>query len=158
MKILMVMPSVASLPFMRETISALDDAGWEVHLAASGFDFDRSRNLAPAARHHPIDFPRGANPRSHLQAAAALNTLVHTIAPAIVDVHFSAAMLTAAIGRRRDWPVTLATVQGLRFPKQTGLRRLIETRVECWAASRMDQVIVLTADDLEIWRRWSVTE
>ena len=40
MKILMVMPSVASLPFMRETISALDAAGWEVHLAASGFDFD----------------------------------------------------------------------------------------------------------------------
>jgi len=159
MKILFVIPTLSSWPFISGLCLSLLDKGWDVHVAASSFKLRDSVDAASIERvqHHDIDFPRGANPLHHFQAARELNGVVKQIQPDVVDVHFSAAMFTTAIARNKSWPYTTATVQGLRFPKLTGLRAVFEKQAEVWAAKRMDSTWVLSNDDLQALQNANVS-
>ena len=150
MKFLIVVPTLASYPFLRELCLTLVDSGCEVHLASSGKLQTQYHQDQSAIKFHSIEFPRGMNPLSHFKAANALNKLVAEIEPAVVDIHFSAAAFTAAIAKNKNWPATVATVQGLRFPLTAGPGRHIIKLAECWSARRMDKFIVLTEDDLRV--------
>jgi len=150
MKILFVIPTLSSWPFISGLCLSLRDQGWDVHIAAANIKLRDSVDAASVnlMEHHDVEMPRGANPLQHLRAAKALNNIVKEIQPDIVDVHFSAAMLTTALAKRKHWPYTTATVQGLRFPKLTGARRAVEKLAEVWAAKRMESAWVLSEDDL----------
>jgi len=159
MKILFVVPTLSSWPFISGLCISLLEKGWDVHLAASSFKLRDSVDAKSVERvhYHEIDFPRGANALHHFQAARALNGLVKQIKPEILDVHFSAAMFTTAIAKNKNWPYTSATVHGLRFPKVSGLRGALERQAEIWAAKRMDSVWVLSDDDLQALQNTNVS-
>jgi len=80
-------------------------------------------------------------------AASELRTLVDSIEPDLIDVHFSAAAFTVAVAKRKHWPVTIVTIQGLRFPLAVGISKGVFRFAEKWSSSRVDQFIVLTKDD-----------
>jgi glycosyltransferase involved in cell wall biosynthesis len=149
MRVLIVVPTLATYPFLRELCQAMVERGWEVHWASSNFRFEAFEQQFSQIHYHPIEFPRGANPLSHWKAAGALNKLMKEIQPDVVDVHFSAAMLTTALAIGKFWPPTVATVHGLRFPLQTGWRKTVERLAECWAARRMNKVVLLTNYDYQ---------
>jgi glycosyltransferase involved in cell wall biosynthesis len=92
------------------------------------------------------------NPISHLRSALLLNQLVSAIKPDIVHAHFSAAIFTTALARRRHWPTTIGTFQGLSFPLVHGKRALLLKWAESLAASQLDENWVLSDDDLVILR------
>jgi len=150
MKILFVVPTLSSWPFISGLCLALLEEGWDVHIAASKFKLRDSLDAESISRvhHHDVNFPRAANVLHHFKAAQSLNDVVKQVKPDVVDVHFSAAMLTTAIARNKHWPYTCATVHGLRFPKVGGMRGVLEKQAELWAAKRMDSVWVLSEDDL----------
>lgn len=150
MKILVVVPTQSSLGFLKPFLERMIELGWSVHCAASGFNFNETDSaLIERVEIHQIEFPRGANPISHFIASRQLRALVKKIQPSVIDVHFSAAMLTAALAKTNAWPATLATIQGLRFPTQRGFRQFVERKVECWSANRMLETCVLTNDDYQ---------
>ena len=151
-KILFVTPTRATFPFLNELIHRLTAADWEVHYATSEFQFsDKSATEFPSmVRQHWIPLARGANPWRHWRASQKLREIVQLVRPDVIDVHFSAAMLTVALAKKNDWPPTFATIHGLRFPQQVGLRRWVESLVEGWASQRMDRVWLLTADDRDV--------
>lgn len=151
MKILFVIPTLSSWPFISGLCLSLRDKGWDVHIAASSFRLRDSVDAQSVSlvQHHEIDFPRGANVLQHFRAAQALHQVVQKIRPDIVDVHFSAAMLTTALAKNKVWPYTSATVQGLRFPNFSGFRGFLEKQAEVWAAKKMNSVWVLSDDDLQ---------
>jgi glycosyltransferase involved in cell wall biosynthesis len=60
--------------------------------------------LDPCVHFHPLKLPRGMNPIDHLKAARELDSLVSQLRPDIVDAHFSAAIFSTALARRRTWP------------------------------------------------------
>jgi len=148
MKILVVIPSIASYLFLREFCKELALRGWDVHLATSWSSLGQFEEDKSCVTFHAIDFPRGMNPISHFHGAKKLNEIVRNIQPDVVDVHFSAAAFTAALARKRWWPPTIATVQGLRFPLAEGFQATLLKFAECWSAKKLNKYIVLTSDDL----------
>ncbi len=152
-KILLVAPTLATFPFLRPLCERLIDDGWDVHLATSRFQFGKSAEVEPPIQHHLVGFPRGADLKGHFAASREMRKLIDELRPDLIDVHFSAAMLTTALAKQKHWPPTVATVQGWRFPMQDSfIRRRIEKFVECWSARKMDEVMVLTQDDYEATR------
>ncbi len=152
-RLLIVTPTyVAFKVFLRGLAKELTDSGWTVDLACSTSNYPAAVDAEDNITRHEIDFPRGQNPWGYLRAASQLNALVRTIRPSLVHVHFSSAILTAALARRAHWPRTLGTFQGLVHPQQAGLRRPLYRSLERWAASRMDRTWVLTPGDLEALR------
>ena len=51
-----------------------------------------------------------------------LRTLGRRFMTDIVHSHFSAAIFTTALARRKTWPATLGTFHGLSFPLVNGLK------------------------------------
>lgn len=153
MKILFVIPSITNyFTFLEDLMDQLIDEGNEVFLATSTKHIS---NIACYDREirstiFAIDFPRGFSIMSHMQAAKELNTVVRKIKPDLINVHFSAAIFTAALAKRESWPLCLGTFHGLSFPIITGWQKLIIGMAEQWSANRMDVTYVLTEDDKEI--------
>ena len=148
MKILVIVPSLVSYPFLRDMCFELVKLGHLVHLAAHWKDLGRFQKDSDSIVFHSIELPRGMNPIAHIKAMNQLNSLVREIKPDIIDAHFSAAAFTAALAKRKYWPPVIATVQGLRFPIATGIQKYILRYAECWSAKKLDKMIVLTDDDL----------
>jgi len=153
MKILFVIPSITNyFTFLEDLVDQLIDEGNEVSLATSTKHisdlacYDRELRCAL----YDIDFPRGFSPLNHLRAAQKLNQVVRTTQPHLVNVHFSAAVFTAALAKRRHWPISIGTFHGLSFPIITGWQKLVIGLAEQWSASKMDISFVLTEDDREI--------
>jgi len=157
MKILVVVPSITSYPFLRDLCLALVERGNEVHFATSWSDLGSFERDEDKISFHPINFPRGMNPVAHLRAAGELKNIVKFVQPDVIDVHFSAAAFTAALAKKNNWPPVLATIQGLRFPLARGASAMLLKWAECWSASRLSKFIVLTKDDLTALQRAGVT-
>lgn len=149
MKVLVLTPTNASYAFLQTMLVQMRDKGWDMHFASSDFTFGENVPANAGITFHSVPFPRGADVKGHLIAARHLRKLVADIQPDVIDVHFSATMLTCALARQANWPPVLATIQGLRFPTQSGARGKVEQWVECWSAKRMYSVTVLTADDYQ---------
>jgi glycosyltransferase involved in cell wall biosynthesis len=152
MRLLLVIPRIDSYRgFFRELCSELASNGAEVHVACvmEALIGPRHPTPDPGVHFHPLRLPRGLNPFGHLNAARTLDALVSELRPELVHAHFSAAIFTAAVARRRTWPVTLGTFHGVSFLLVTGLKGRLLRVAESWAADRLDAVWVLTQDDRE---------
>ncbi|MEM7161087.1 MAG: glycosyltransferase [Bacteroidota bacterium] len=150
MKILFVIPSITNyFTFLEDVASKLNQQNDQVHLATSTkhisdiscYDRDIHGTL------HEIEFPRGFEWTEHINASRKLNEIVEAIQPDLVNVHFSAAMFTAAIAKNKSWPTTISTIHGVSFVMEKGWRRIALGLAEGWAARKMDKVFVLTEDD-----------
>lgn len=147
-RLLIVTPTyVAYKVFLRGLSERLVDQGWEVELACSTSNYPAAVEEESSVRQHEIDFPRGQNPWHYLKGARQLARLVREIQPTLIHVHFSSAIVVAALARNIRWPTTLATFQGLVHPMQQGWRRGLYRAAERWSAARMDAAWVLTKDD-----------
>lgn len=156
MKILFVIPSITNyFTFLEDLMDQLIDEGNDVMLATS------TRHISDIACYqrelrstlYDIDFPRGFAVFSHLKAARELNKVVQETKPHLVNVHFSAAVFTAALAKTKSWPTCVGTYHGLSFPIITGWQKLIIGLAEQWSASRMDVSYVMTEDDRETLAR-----
>lgn len=152
MKLLFVIPSITNyFTFLEELITALTSRGHEVHLATSRKHIARISEYRREIKCpvHDIDFPRAIDPFRHYAAAKKVKNLVHDIKPDIVNIHFSAALFTAMLGKDEKWPITTGTIHGLGSPLISGWRKAIISRAEKWSTARADEVYVLTQDDRE---------
>ena len=152
MKLLFVIPSITNyFTFLEGLIDALTKRNHEVHLATSRKHIARitayRREIKCVV--HDIDFPRALDPIRHYAAAKKVQNLVHEIKPDIVNIHFSAALFTAMLGKDDGWPVTTGTIHGLGSPLISGWRKAIISKAEKWSTARVDEVYVLTDDDRE---------
>lgn len=148
-RLLLVVPNVVSYTsFLDELATAAVARGAEVLCACATdalFALPEGRTLAASLLRIPA--ARGLDPLAHLRAARSLRDLVSRHRPDVVHAHLSAAVLTTALARERGWPPTIATFQGLAFPLTSGARGRAIRAAERWAAGRMDEAWVLTADD-----------
>jgi len=96
---------------------------------------------------HGIPFPRGMKLIEHVKSSLQLNSLVSSICPDIVHVHFSSTIFTTALAHRHNWPVTMGTFHGVSFPLMSGAKEKMLKMAETWASNRLDEVWVLTEDD-----------
>ncbi len=152
MKILQIIPGADSFRvFLRELTQALIDDGHEVlTLFNPGGGISNQPVDGPGEIRH-VNFPRGASPIKHLAVSREVRKIIQDYRPDVVHAHFSSAILTASLARLGGdcgacW---LATFQGIQFPFASGLNGLLIKASETFAASQMDQVIVLTKDDHE---------
>lgn len=151
--VLIITPSLTALAFLTPLTLALHRENVSVHFASSSNGFSKVE-IPPHINFHDIDMERGANISKHLAAAKSLHRLVQEIKPDLVDVHYSAAMITVAMARKKNWPCVIATVQGLRFPHSKGIAKIIDLLAELGAATRMNQVSILTKCDLIAAKRF----
>ena len=150
MKLLFVIPSITNyFTFLEGLIDELTKKNHEVHLATSRKHIARisAYRREIKCEVHDIDFPRALDPIRHYAAAKRVKKLVHEIQPDIVNVHFSAALFTAMLGKDDKWPVSTGTIHGLGSPLISGWRKAIISQAEKWSTARVDEVYVLTEDD-----------
>lgn len=150
MKLLFVIPSITNyFTFLEDLIEELNERNHEVHLATSRKHIARisayRRDIK--CKVHDIDFPRAIDPFRHFAAAKKVKNLVREINPDIVNIHFSAALFTAMLGKEDSWPVTTGTIHGLGSPLINGWRKIMISQAEKWSAERADEIFVLTDDD-----------
>ncbi len=156
MKLLFVIPSITNyFTFLEGLIDALNKRNHQVHLATSRKHIARISEYRRdiECEVHDIDFPRAIDPFRHFAAAKRVKMLVHELKPDIVNIHFSAALFTAMLGKDDNWPVTTGTIHGLGSPLISGWRKAIISQAEKWSAERVDEVYVLTEDDREYLQR-----
>jgi glycosyltransferase involved in cell wall biosynthesis len=101
---------------------------------------------------HHIRFPRGSSVSAHLAASKALKKLVWELSPDIIHCHFSTAALTAAIALSRNWPPTIATIQGLGFPQVRGIAKIRYGLAEYLIARRLSGIWVLSQSDINAYK------
>lgn len=152
MKLLFVIPSITNyFTFLEDLIEELNRRDHKVHLATSRKHIARisayRRNIQCEV--HDIDFPRAIDPFRHFAAAKKVKQLVHELKPDIVNIHFSAALFTAMLGKDESWPITTGTIHGLGSPLISGWRKIMISQAEKWSAERADEIFVLTHDDQE---------
>lgn len=152
MRILQIIPGADSFRvFLRELTQALLDEGHEVlTLFNPGGGISNQAVDGPGAIQH-LDLPRGAHPLSHIRSGRQIRKVIQEFRPDVIHAHFSSAILTTSIARLGGhcgarW---MATFQGIQFPYTTGLRGQLIRFSETFAASRFDEVFVLTEDDRE---------
>lgn len=154
-KVLFVIPTATSYrSFLTELTDLLCDKGVSIYCATKPVGLDQ--RTASAARgcikEYPLSMPRGINLRKHFHAARSINRLVEIWKPDIIHAHFSAAVFTTALAHRSEWPITVGTYQGVTSFQTTGLKGWLLKVAEKWAVSRLDEVWVLTQDDLDMLR------
>ena len=152
--VLFVVPNVSSFAtFLLPLAECLRAEGFDVHCACDTRALWPSAEIKGTTIHH-VSMPRGMSPRQHRAAAASLRRTVREVQPALVHAHFSAALFTTALARTSGWPLTLGTFHGVGFPLVSGAKGVALRAAETWAASRLDDVFVLTDDDSAALRRW----
>jgi glycosyltransferase involved in cell wall biosynthesis len=153
-RLLQVVPVFASYSvFLKDLTAAMSRAGHSTALVCGAVPAADAASVAPTEL-WPLDLPRGSNVIRHWTTARELRRIIQAWQPDIVHTHFSAAMFSTALASRPDDPwVSFGTFHGLSFPMLTGARQRLMRRAETFAASRFDQVLVLTADDREALRR-----
>lgn len=157
MRLLLIIPNIVSYrAFLSDLCAEKVTHGDEVHVACSPTDQwgqDGVSSGQKGVRFHSIDFARGMNPLHHALAARKLRRLVRTIRPDLIHAHFSASLFTTAVARTSDWPMTIGTFHGVSFPARHGLAGALIRTAELSAASRFDEICVLTEDDAVCLRK-----
>jgi len=151
MRILLVIPVADSFRvFLTDLVEYLVDQGHEVLSVCNPVGGILESPQDARGRVMAVDFPRGSNPVKHFVAANQLRRIIKNFQPDVVHAHLSSGILNAAIARklRRASCVWLGTFQGLQFPYSSGMNGRLTRLAECWSARQMDEVHVLTNDDL----------
>ncbi|MCH2216128.1 MAG: glycosyltransferase, partial [Flavobacteriales bacterium] len=150
MKLLFIIPSITNyFTFLEDLVNELVSRGHEVHLATSRQHIARidSYRRSIECKVHHIDFPRALSPFKHISAARQLDKLVNRLEPDLINIHFSAALFTAMLGKKANWPKAIGTIHGLGSPLIYGWRKYAVSRAEKWSAERASEIFVLTEDD-----------
>ena len=150
MKVLFVIPSITNyFTFLEDIAEALVKQGNQVILATSTKHISKidcyDREIHGKLR--VIEFPRGFEWSEHIRASKKLDEIVQDEKPDVVNVHFSAAIFTTAIAKKKSWPITIGTFHGVSFPIEKGWRKIALGLAESWAAKKFDKIFVLTEDD-----------
>jgi len=148
--LLLVAPNITSYgAFLREVARDVGRLGLEAHCICDtralwgGSDAFAADPVA----FHTVAMPRSIDLRAHWATALRIRQIVREVRPSLVHAHFSAAIFTTALARTREWPVTVGTFHGLRFPVASGWKRPVMRAVEAWSARRLTHAWVLTDDD-----------
>ena len=150
MRILLVIPVADSFRvFLTDLAEYLVDQGHEVLSVFNPVGGILESPEDAPGRVAAVDFPRGAHPVKHLRAARQLRRIVREFEPDVVHAHLSSGILSAALTRKmgREKSIWFGTFQGLQFPYAKGKGSFLTRWAECWSATAMDEVHVLTDDD-----------
>ena len=152
MKVLFIIPSITNYhTFLKELTQSLTDNGHQVFLLAGEQAIVKGKS--PYAEPNncewvKINFPRSFQPQKHLQSSLQVDAQIKRFKPDIIHIHFSAAMFTSALARRKNWPKTIATIHGLAWPSRAKRSRFLLKHAELNSAKKMDEVFVLNKEDL----------
>jgi glycosyltransferase involved in cell wall biosynthesis len=152
MRILLIIPTIASFHiFLKELAQQMIEKGIDVHCACSSNAlWTNNVEKVSGLKVHHIPLPRGKNLLDHYKCSYQINALVSMLKPDIVHAHFSSAIFSTALAHKNFWPTTIGTFQGLSYSLASGYGALLLKWSEVWAASRMNEVWVLTKDDFDI--------
>jgi glycosyltransferase involved in cell wall biosynthesis len=152
MKVLFIIPSITNYhTFLKELTQSLVLEGHQVFLLAGEQAIVKGKS--PYAEPEDcewvkINFPRSFQPQKHLQSSLQIDAQIKIFKPDIIHIHFSAAMFTSALARKKNWPITIATIHGLAWPSRPKRSRLLLKHAELNSAKKMDEVFVLNKEDL----------
>jgi glycosyltransferase involved in cell wall biosynthesis len=157
LKVLFIIPSITNYhTFLKELTYCLRSDGHQVFLLAGEQTIVKGKSPYP----HPedcewvkINFPRSFQPQKHLHSSLQIDAQVKKFNPDIIHIHFSAAMFTSALARKKSWPKTIATIHGLAWPSRSKRARLLLKYAELNSAKKMDEVFVLNKEDLQSLNR-----
>jgi len=157
MKIVFIIPSITNFhTFLSELNDSLIDHGHEVFLLAGEKPIVKGNSPYPNKINCTwikIDFPRNFQPNKHFLAARNIDRIIQDIKPDLIHVHFSAAMFTVSLAKKAKWPPIIATIHGLAWPARKGRTRMLLKQAELRAAKKMDTVIVLNNEDLNLLKK-----
>ena len=152
MRVLFIIPSITNYhTFLRELTQILTDTGHQVFLLAG--EKAIVKGISPYqdpinCKWIKINFPRSFHPQKHIQSSLQINAQIKKYKPDIIHIHFSAAMFTSALARKKKWPITIATIHGLAWPSRAKKSRILLKHAELNSAKKMDEVFVLNKEDL----------
>ena len=146
-RMLFIIPLASSYKlFLKELGDKMLMEGYEIYVLTCNSQNIRIENVKIIS----IDIPRSINPIKHFRCAFKIKQVVKRIKPHIIHVHFSSTIFTVALAKNSQWPFTIATFHGVSFPVfPFGLKRKLILMAEVYAASKMDEVWVLTNDDYQ---------
>jgi len=152
MRVLFIIPSITNYhTFLKELSQHLTDAGHKVFLLAGEKAIVKGKSPYSDPKNCEwvkINFPRSFQPQNHLQSSLQIDAQIKKFKPDIIHIHFSAAMFTSALARKKSWPITIATIHGLAWPSRSKKSRILLKHAELSSAKKMDEVFVLNKEDL----------
>ncbi len=152
MRVLFIIPSITNYhTFLKELTQNLTNSGNQVFLLAGEKAIVRGKSPYSdpiSCEWVKINFPRSFQPQKHLQSSLQIDAQIKKFKPDIIHIHFSAAMFTSALARKKNWPITIATIHGLAWPSRSKRARILLKHAELNSAKRMDEVFVLNKEDL----------
>lgn len=153
MKVLFIIPSITNYhTFLKELSQRLIEEGNQVILLAGEQAIVKGNSPYPDPENCEwikINFPRSFQPQKHLQSSLQIDAQIKKYKPDIIHIHFSAAMFTSALARRKNWPKTIATIHGLAWPSRSKRSRILLKHAEVSSAKNMDEVFVLNKEDFQ---------
>ena len=157
MRVLFIIPSITNYhTFLKELAQNLTDTGNQVFLLAGEKSIVKGKSPYSDpinCEWGKINFPRSFQPQKHLQSSLQIDAHIKKYKPDIIHIHFSAAMFTSALARKKNWPVTIATIHGLAWPSRSKRSRILLKHAELNSAKKMDKVFVLNKEDLNSIRK-----
>lgn len=151
MRVLFIIPSITNYhTFLKELTQSLIDTGSKVFLLAGEKAIVKGKSPYPDPTNcewAKINFPRSFQPQKHLQSSLQIDAQIKNFNPDVIHIHFSAAMFTSALARKKDWPATIATIHGLAWPTRSNRSRMLLKHAELKSAKKMDRVFVLNKED-----------
>lgn len=152
MRVLFIIPSITNYhTFLKELSQKLSDTGHRVFLLAGEKAIVKGKSPYPDPKNCEwikINFPRSFQPQNHLKSSLQIDKQIKKFKPDIIHIHFSAAMFTSALARKKNWPITIATIHGLAWPSRSKKSRILLKHAELNSAKKMDEVFVLNKEDL----------
>ncbi len=166
-KALMIAP-MASVHrrFNKSNIAALQNLGYEVHLAANFDNGEGSEQLnAPYRKEceekglvpHAIPFVRAVG-KKNVTLVKELVNVIRSEDFDIVHAHTETGGLLlrmAMLSLKKDFKA-IYTPHGMSFYKGSGIKsQLIYRPIEKWICSKMDKNLAMNAEEMEVLNRWN---
>ena len=105
MKIVFIIPSITNYhTFLSELTESLVSIGHKVFLLAGEKPIVKGNSPygdTINCEWYKIDFPRNFHAKKHLIAARNIDRIIQKIKPDLIHVHFSAAMFTVSVAKKR---------------------------------------------------------
>src|SRR5690606_9689810 len=108
--ILFIIPSpFAFRQFMGSLVLHLQDQQVAIHVICKEY----TENVyIPGVRYHFVDFERNLSFSQALSVGGFIRKVVREVKPDIIHSHFSVAAFVTFLAKNRNWPKSVATIQG----------------------------------------------
>lgn len=100
-------------------------------------------------RFYFVDIPRGFNILKHLTASREINSIIREIQPDLIHAHFTTGIFTTILLKNTRTEIW-GTFHGLGFVVSKGLKKKMFYLVECFCFSRINRIIVLNKEDVNL--------